>query len=46
MKVFEQFCKDILSEDFKMNMLDYEYKKKVKNFSDLIKNVELTRMLS
>ena len=47
MKVFEQFCKDIFSKNqnmkhmmfaggFNMNVLDYEYNRKVKSFFDLM----------
>ena len=49
-QIFEQFCKDIFSKnqnmkhmmfagDFKMNVLDYEYNRKVKSFFDLIISV-------
>ena len=49
-KVFEKFCKNIFSKnqnmkhmmfagDFKMNVLDYEYNRKVNFFFDLIINV-------
>ena len=49
-KVFEQLCKNIFSKnqnmkhmmfagDFNMNVLDYEYNRKVKSFFDLIISV-------
>ena len=42
-KIFEQFCKDTFSKnqnmfagDFNINVLDYEYNRKVKSFFDLM----------